>query len=233
LTSDFFFPIPYRPTVLCHGLSPTTVFQSPIIMMFVSLCQPLQEFLRFYHKNSSTLSPTYSDAGMCTALSKYSPVLPSTYEQWSCHYTHFLSSHLHTNNRLVTEQYDFRRGISTKNIAFYCHLFCIIILSTVGRYSLYTSKSSELWLVQNPELHIKVCLKNLRFNLSHNNIYFHAKNQPTNSLNKMQYNTKCNICKSHWSWYSSWTYDLHFIVFYWVHLLVDTLNIWKCTIWVT
>jgi len=49
----------------------------------------------------------------------------------------------------------------------------------------------------------------------------------------MQYHTKCNIHDSHWSWYSSWTYDLHFIVFYWVHLLVDILNIWKCTIWVT
>ena len=49
-TSDFFFPIPYGPTEMCHDLSPTTVFQSPTIMMFVSLCQPLQEFLRFYHK---------------------------------------------------------------------------------------------------------------------------------------------------------------------------------------
>jgi len=50
LSNDFFLPIQYGLTVLCHDLSPTTVFQSPIITMFVSLCQPLQEFLRFYHK---------------------------------------------------------------------------------------------------------------------------------------------------------------------------------------
>jgi hypothetical protein len=33
-----------------------------------------------------------------------------------------------------------------------------VTLSTVGRYSLYKRKSSELWLMQNPELQVEVYL---------------------------------------------------------------------------
>jgi hypothetical protein len=91
-------------------------------------------------------------------------------------------------------------GYLLKILPFIVIYFECLFFLTVGRYSFYTSKSSDLWLVQNPEFHVKVCFKNLRLYLYHDNIYFHSKNQPTNSLNKIQYNTKCNICtcNSHW-----------------------------------
>jgi hypothetical protein len=63
-----------------------------------------------------------------------------------------LSNQLKTKNKLVTEEYDFKKGISIKNIAFDCYLFCILTLLTVEIYSLHTSKSSELWLLHNSEL---------------------------------------------------------------------------------
>ena len=44
-------------------------------------------------------------------------------------------------------------------------------LPIVGRFSLYKRRSSELWLVHNPELHIKVCLHDSRFYLFHCYIY--------------------------------------------------------------
>jgi hypothetical protein len=68
--------------VLCHDSSPTTVFQSPTIMMFVSLCQPLLEFIQFYHKILA-LCHLHTPKLACTlALSKYSPVLPLTPCRW-------------------------------------------------------------------------------------------------------------------------------------------------------
>jgi len=38
--------------------------------------------------------------------------------------------------------------------------FWDIILPTMGRFSLYKRKSSELWLVQKPELHAEIYLNN-------------------------------------------------------------------------
>jgi len=35
-----------------------------------------------------------------------------------------------------------------------------VILPTMGIFSLYKSKSSELWLMQNPEPHVEVYLNN-------------------------------------------------------------------------
>ena len=46
-------------------------------------------------------------------------------------------------------------------------------LPTVGRFSLYKRKLSELWMVHNPEPHVLVYLKNYIFYFFHSSIYFH------------------------------------------------------------
>jgi len=45
--------------------------------------------------------------------------------------------------------------------------------SNSGRFSHYIRKSSELWMVHNPEPHEEVYLNNLSFYMSHVNKYFH------------------------------------------------------------
>jgi hypothetical protein len=61
----------------------------------------------------------------------------------------------------------------------YCHsitkygIIFGVTQPAAGRFSLYKRKSSELWLVHIPELHVEVCLSNHRFCLFHANIHFH------------------------------------------------------------
>ena len=45
--------------------------------------------------------------------------------------------------------------------------------SNSGNIFTVQKKLSELWLVDNPELHVKVCLNSQRFCLFHASIYFH------------------------------------------------------------
>jgi len=47
-----------------------------------------------------------------------------------------------------------------------------ITLPTVGRFSLYKGKSTESWLVHEPELFVEVYLNNYRSYLFHASIYF-------------------------------------------------------------
>jgi len=47
-----------------------------------------------------------------------------------------------------------------------------VTLPTVGRFSLYKGKSTESWLVHNPELLVEVYLNNYRSYLFHASIYF-------------------------------------------------------------
>ena len=49
--------------------------------------------------------------------------------------------------------------------------------SNSGKTFTHKRKSSELWLVHNPELHVQVCLNNWKFCLFHANIYFVINNQ--------------------------------------------------------
>jgi len=72
-------------------------------------------------------------------------------------------------------------NISTLKSIYYTYFHSIIKYgiifwgnsSTVGRFSLYKRKSSELWLVHNPEPHVQVYLNNSRFYLFHASIHFH------------------------------------------------------------
>lgn len=40
-------------------------------------------------------------------------------------------------------------------------------------------------------------------------------------------------CQTFKSWYSSWIYCLYFVIFYWMHFLLDILNIRRYTVPVT
>jgi len=40
-------------------------------------------------------------------------------------------------------------------------------------------------------------------------------------------------CQTFKSWYSSWIYGLYFVIFYWMHFLLDILSIRRCTVPVT
>jgi len=50
--------------------------------------------------------------------------------------------------------------------------FLVVTFPTVGRCLLYSRKSAELWLVNNPELLVEVYFKKCRFYLFHTSIYF-------------------------------------------------------------
>ena len=70
-------------------------------------------------------------------------------------------------------------NINTLKSIYYAYFHSIIsmelssgvILSTVGRFSLYKIKLSELWLVHKPEPLLEIRLKNYRFCLFHASIY--------------------------------------------------------------
>jgi hypothetical protein len=72
-------------------------------------------------------------------------------------------------------------NINTLKSIYYTYFISIIkygiifgvILPTVGRFSVYERKSSEIWLVHNPEASVEVCLNNQRFCLFLASIYFH------------------------------------------------------------
>jgi hypothetical protein len=187
----------------------------------VSLCQPLQEFLRFYHKilplchlHTPMLACILHYQNIhqfCLQFTNNDPV--TTHILWAtiC----LLIINWSQSSMILEEWY------LLKILPFIVIYFAYLLFPTVGRYSFYTSKSSELWLVQNPEFHVKVCFKNMRLYLYHDNIHLHSKKQPTNSLNKIQYNTKCNI----------WTHNSHGVDIHHKLMICILLHFIECICW--
>jgi len=80
-----------------------------------------------------------------------------------------IRSMVHTSNinTLKSNTYAYFHSFITYGIIFG------VTLPTVGKFSLYKSKSSELWLIHNREPLVEVCLNSSRFYLLHASIYIH------------------------------------------------------------